>query len=128
MKNNYELFNKVIYLIIMYFILLIICVVLVFNIKISTYDIYSGVFIGDNILEVVTDNKKIFDRNKTIFINNRKLIYKKILIEKDVLTKKYIITLKLNKTKYKSNEIIFFSIFNKKISLVELFEIIWKGE
>lgn len=122
-------------LIFVYFIFLIIFMIGTFSFRIYEYIIINGIVLKDGLVEIVVDKeqKKNLYKNKFIFYEGEKVEFK---IEEVVLDffksddkyyDKIFISVKYNK-EFGVGEVIKFSIKNKKIWFIKIYEVILKGE
>lgn len=113
----------------------IIFVSYLFTNKTYTYIKLDGIVIKDNLINIVVSKKeqKIIDKNKYLYLNNKKIKYKIIEEKLDIIKKdknKYnqlILEFKFN-NKYKANDIISLTFKNKKINFIEIFKNIIEGD
>lgn len=101
-----------------------------FNNYIKSYKTITGVVISNNIVQVMVDNdnlKRIYN-NKYIFIDNKKYYKENKSITKNIMKKgktnyhSILLKIKLNK-KYKTNDAIIITIYDKKIKIISMFKI-----
>lgn len=113
----------------------IIFVSYLFTNKTYTYIKLDGIVIKDNLINIIVSKKeqKIIDKNKYLYLNDKKIKYKIIEEKLDIIKKdnnKYnqlILEFKFN-NKYKANDIISLTFKNKKINFIEIFKNIIEGD
>lgn len=135
MKKNYDNFSKV--LIVFFIFLMVVLTIIIFliNKKIVLYKVFNGVVYNEDIIVLVLSDSelKLFNKNKKIFIKNKKNSFEIIKIDKDVLEregKKYNqVYIKTNiSNMHKVNDVIDISIMEKSVSSLKIFSIIWEGD
>lgn len=127
MKNK----SDVIQAFILFIFSLIIVIIISCNIKISTYKIFSLIYLNNNKYELIINEKdiKLFYQSKSIYINNNKYNFKIIDTNKNI---KQINKIKYNELiiqvyKYESNDnIVKCSILNNRERLIHIFTSIYK--
>lgn len=130
MKNNYENFIYIKYLLFIFILLECLVLFSLFNIKINKYKVLNGIVIDKNRVEIVIkhSDKKLFDSNKNIYIDNKKYSYNIDLITKNVVNNYDSIIVELKTGKCKKNDVIKISILDYRVSLIDIFKVIWKEE
>ena len=126
MKNKYEDFSIVIFILIITIIIEIIFFISLFNLKISTYKVFSGVISNHNHINIIV-NKMELD----ILLDNKRLLYKNKYydyeiesIDRESINNYILVNIK---TKVKSKEdVVSISVLDNKISFTKIFRIIWK--
>ena len=130
--KNYEKKNIIIFLFIIIFILEIMFIFLLFNIKNYKYVKISGIVIKKNILMVVVgeDERKLIYNNHYLFYKDSKKKYK-IIEDRGVLLKNddvdYYEILINFKFVGKENDALTLVLKNRKYRLIEMFKVIWEG-
>lgn len=127
MKSKYEDYNIIIFFFIIIFLLELFLFVSLFNIKLSTYKVFSGVVYKDKCIQVVVDDKElnILNSNKSLSYKNKKKYYEIIDIDREIINNYNLVTLRFN-FKRRVNDVVTFSVLDKKIKFIEMFKIIWK--
>ena len=125
MKKSYESFGKVLVGFSCFLICVFITIIIFSNKKVVLYEVFNGVIFNDEI--------KLFNKNKNLYIKNKKKKFEIIKIDKDVLEregKKYNqVYIKVNiSNMYKVNDVVNISIMNKNVSSLKIFNIIWEGD
>jgi len=128
MKNKYE----IIQVFILFIISILIVIIVSYNIKISTYKVFSLIHLNNNKYELIISNKdlKLFYSSKSIYISNNKYTFKIIEVNtniKEINNTKYNeLIIKINK--YKSNNnLIDCSILSNRVRLITIFSAIYKN-
>jgi hypothetical protein len=126
MKNNFNVISIFIIFIIGLFILLIISC----NYKIKEYKEFNLIHLNNNKYELIVNKKdlELLNKNKVIYINNRKYRYKVIEVNRDIIKrddKKYS-EVKISLDKSINEDIIVSYIFYKNNRLIDIFRIIYK--
>ncbi len=132
-KKKYEIFYFIRVFIVFVFIIESVFVYLLFNIKISKYIVLNGISIKNNLVQfVVSSNElKLFIANSTFYIKDKKYSYQIKEVNKGILKRKgkeyheLIIKYK-GVNNIKDKDFIKISIFQEKIKLIEIFNVIWK--
>ena len=128
MKNKYE----IIQVFILFIISLLIVIIISYNIKISTYKVFSLIHLNNSKYELIISNKdlNLFYSSKSLYINNNKYTFKIIEINTDI---KEIDNIKYNEliikiNKYKSNNnLVDCSILSNRVRLITIFSSIYKN-
>ena len=131
----YERYILIYSLIVVYFIFLLTFVIGTFSFRIYEYISINGIVLNDTLVEVVVDKdqKNSLYKNKYIFFEGEEVEFK---IEEVVLDffksggkyyDKIFISIKYNK-ELGLGDVIKFSVKNKKIWFIKIYEVIWKGE
>lgn len=135
MKKSYESFGKVLVGFSCFLICVFITIIIFSNKKVVLYEVFNGVIFNENIVVLVLDNDeiKLFNKNKNLYIKNKKKKFEIIKIDKDILEregKKYNqVYIKVNiSNMYKVNDVVNISIMNKNVSSLKIFNIIWEGD
>ena len=123
MKNKYE----IIQVFILFIISLLIVIIISYNIKISTYKVFSLIHLNNSKYELIISNKdlNLFYSSKSLYINNNKYTFKIIEINTDI---KEIDNIKYNEliikiNKYKSNNnLVDCSILSNRVRLITIFK------
>lgn len=135
LKNRYEKneFITIISIVLMIFILFFGW--FLFNKKICIYKRFSGVVYKENVIELLLNEKelKLFYKNTNMFIDDKLVKIKIRKVEKDVLKREGVyynqVFLDIRTSDmYKVNDVIELSVMEKKISLINIFKIIWEGD
>ncbi len=130
MKSKYEEFLLISLFIIVVFFLELVLVFYLFKIRINTYKVYDGVVLKDNLVQVLIkeNDLKLFNGNKYLFYNNKKVSYSIEKVERNIIDNYHYVIINCNSYKKLTNEVFKFSLFDKKISLNNIFKIIWEGD
>ena len=126
MKNKYEDFSIVIFILIITIILEIIFFISLFNLKISTYKVFSGVISNHNNINIIVNKKElnILRDNKRLLYKNKYYDYEIESIDRESINNYILVNIK---TKVKSKEdVVSISVLDNKISFTKIFRIIWK--
>ena len=126
MKNKYEDFSIVIFILIITIILEIIFFISLFNLKISTYKVFSGVISNHNHINIIVNKMEldILRDNKRLFYKNKYYDYEIESIDRESINNYILVIIK---TKIKSKEdVVSISVLDNKISFTKIFRIIWK--
>lgn len=126
MKNKYEDFSIVIFILIITIIMEIIFFISLFNLKISTYKVFSGVISNHNHINIIVNKMEldILRDNKRLFYKNKYYDYEIESIDREYINNYILVIIK---TKIKSKEdVVSISVLDNKISFTKIFRIIWK--
>ena len=126
MKNKYEDFSIVIFILIITIIIEIIFFISLFNLKISTYKVFSGVISNHNHINIIVNKMEldILRDNKRLFYKNKYYDYEIESIDRESINNYILVIIK---TKIKSKEdVVSISVLDNKISFTKIFRIIWK--
>lgn len=126
MKNKYEDFSIVIFILIITIIMEIIFFISLFNLKISTYKVFSGVISNNNHINIIVNKMEldILRDNKRLFYKNKYYDYEIESIDRESINNYILVIIK---TKIKSKEdVVSISVLDNKISFTKIFRIIWK--
>lgn len=126
MKNKYEDFSIVIFILIITIIMEIIFFISLFNLKISTYKVFSGVISNHNHINIIVNKMEldILRDNKRLFYKNKYYDYEIESIDRESINNYILVIIK---TKIKSKEdVVSISVLDNKISFTKIFRIIWK--
>ena len=135
MKKNYEK-NQLI--ITMSFLLIVIFIILLINLfkhRYRTYKNINSIVVTENYLELIINSNdlKLLNSSNYLYIDNKKKKREIISIEKDVLKRDnityhdVIIRVKFP-NKYKDNDYVKLTIYDKKEKLFSIFKSCWKEE
>lgn len=135
MKLNYEKNQLLISIIVIFLIIETYIVFLGITTKINTYIVITGVVVSDKIVQILVDDKqlKTILKSNYVYIDNKKKPIKTHSVTKNIIKQNkksyhYIkIKLNLNK-KYKTNDSILITIYNKKEKIISIFKTCWKEE
>ena len=130
---NYEKNKFIIFLVILLFVLLIVLGFYTWFRRINSYVILEGRVRKKYYIELMVDSRKldVLYKNGSVFIDDKKYRFSISDITKDVLTNKKIkYSLVLIEVKYEGydNDYLRLVFNDKKISLSEIFKIIWEGD
>lgn len=130
---NYEKNKFITFLVILLFVLLIVLGFYTWFRRINSYVILEGRVRKKYYIELMVDSRKIdvLYKNGSVFIDDKKYRFSISDITKDVLTNKKIkYSLVLIEVKYEGydNDYLRLVFNDKKISLSEIFKIIWEGD
>ena len=130
MKNKYEVFSINTIFIIVILIIEILFILSMFNINIKKYKVFDGVVLKDNLIEIVVNSKDLtlFDNNKFIYYDNKKIKFEKIEVIRDITEGYHLLKIECDTKKKHVNDVYRFTIFSKKINILRMFEVIWKEE
>ena len=130
--KNYEKNKLILFIIIIIFLLELFFIFFLYKYKIYEYKTLTGIAHGNNTITLIVSKKekKILNKNKKIYIDNKYIKFK-ILEDKGYLMKKnntkyYEILISVKNSK-KSNEVVNISVRNKKIEIIRLLKKIWEG-
>lgn len=135
MKKNYEK-NQLI--ITMSFLLIVIFIIILINLfkhRYRTYKNINSIVVTENYLELIINSNdlKLLNSSNYLYIDNKKKKREIISIEKDVLKRNnvtyhdVIIRVKFP-NKYKDNDYVKLTIYDKKEKLFSIFKSCWKEE
>ena len=135
MKKNYEKDQLVITTSFIFIIVFLIFIFKLFNIRYRTYNLIDSIVINDNYLELIINSKnyKLLKSSKFVYIDDKKIKIEITSIERNVIKKnrekfhEVIIRLKVPK-KYKDNDVVTLTIFDKKTEIINIFKSCWKEE
>ncbi len=130
---NYEKNKFITFLVILLFVLLIVLGFYTWFRRINSYVILEGRVRKKYYIELMVDSRKldVLYKNGSVFIDDKKYRFSISDITKDVLTNKKIkYSLVLIEVKYGGydNDYLRLVFNDKKISLSEIFKIIWEGD
>lgn len=130
---NYEKNKFITFLVILLFVLLIVLGFYTWFRRINSYVILEGRVRKKYYIELMVDSRKldVLYKNGSVFIDDKKYRFSISDITKDVLTNKKIkYSLVLIEVKYEGydNDYLRLVFNDKKISLSEIFKIIWGGD
>ena len=130
---NYEKNKFIAFLVVLLFVLLIGLGFYTWFKRINSYVILEGRVRKSNYIELMIDSRKldILYKNRSVYIDDKKYKFSISDITKDVLTnKKTKYSLVLIEVKYEGydNDYLRLVFNDKKISLSEIFKIIWEGD
>lgn len=130
---NYEKNKFITFLVILLFVLLIVLGFYTWFRRINSYVILEGRVRKKYYIELMVDSRKldVLYKNGSVFIDDKKYRFGISDITKDVLTNKKIkYSLVLIEVKYEGydNDYLRLVFNDKKISLSEIFKIIWEGD
>lgn len=135
MKKSYEKSEFIIFSIIVFFIIIIFFGVFLINEKVVLYEKFSGIVSSKDILEFVlsNDETKLFQKNKVLYINNKKRKFDILKIDTEVLKREgevynYVFVKVDISDLLKVNDIVEVSIMNKSVKSYNIFKIIWEGD
>lgn len=134
MKKKYEKVDNLI--IISWLFLFIVLVIgwIILKEKIYSYKKYSGVLYTDEILEVILskDDTKLLQRNKEVYILNKKYNIKVSRVEEDILKrdgkKLNQVFLDFSKDLGTTGDVVEFTVIKRRIKGINVFKIIWEGD
>ena len=130
MKKNYEVIKSLYVLILIFFLFVLFLIVFLFKLKVDCYKMFDSVVVKDDIvlLMINEDDLELFYSNSFIFIDDKKVKFKIIKVTDDILFREgdsYMeVVLSFKFDNKKENDIISFSILEKKIYSYEIFKII----
>lgn len=135
MKKKYDNFGKVMFGFGFFIVSFFVAIIIFINQKIILYEVFNGVVFNEDIVVLVLndDEIKLFNKNRKLYIKNKKMKFEIIKIDNDVLEregKKYNqVYIKVNiSNMYKVNDVVNISIMNKNVSSLKIFNIIWEGD
>lgn len=135
MKKNYEKDQLVIAVSFIFIIIFFVFLSRLFNIRYRTYRLIDSIVINENYLELIINNNdyKLLKSSKYLYIDNKRLKREITSVERNVIKKnkdnfhEVIIRVKVP-NKYKDNDVITISIFDKKTEIINIFKSCWKEE
>ncbi len=116
------------------FCFIILLLIVFWNLKISIYQLYQGVFVDDKRMQFFVNDQeyRLLLQNSTLYLDHKKYSYEIIEIQKNVLHRKeyyHSVLLKYSgNKKRKANDIASIHIFQKKEKFITIFQIIWKDD
>lgn len=134
MKKKYENNQNLIIISWLFLIIALWSSLTVLNKEIYIYKKISGVLYTDSAMEVVIsrEDTKLLQKNKYVFINNKKMKIKIVQVNENILRK--------NKTSYNQvfinigekvgsvGEVVSITAVTKRIKVANIFKIIWEGD
>ena len=132
MKKNYEKSRLIFALSIFLMLIIALCFIVLFKMKIIVYKNISGIVFSDNIITFLVDEHdlKLFYKNKTIYFLGEKKRFMINRVDKNVLerngVKYHYVYLNVEIPKnYKVNDVLKISVVEKKIQCIKIFKVIW---
>lgn len=132
MKKKYENYGCVVFSFLVFIIMIVFVLFFLGNKRIILFKSFSGVVFSDNCLVLILNDSqlKLFQKNKTIYIENKKKNFKIKKIEKNILERdgeKYNqVFFEVNFTDlYKVNDVLNVSVMEKNVRSLYIFRIIW---
>lgn len=133
MKLKYKKTQLIISVMILLFIIELCFINYCMNNDIKIYKKLNGVIISDNIVQLLVDDHelKILYSNKYVYIKNKRYKKEEHNITKKILKRRekyyHYISLNINLgTKYKMNDIIPITVYDKKEKIISIFKILLK--
>lgn len=135
MKKNYEKNQLIITMTFLFIVIFIILLINLFKHRYRTYKNINSIVVTENYLELIINSNdlKLLNSSNYLYIDNKKKKREIISIEKDVLKRNnityhdVIIRVKFP-NKYKDNDYVKLTIYNKKEKLFSIFKSCWKEE
>lgn len=135
MKKNYEKNQLIITMTFLFIVIFIILLINLFKHRYRTYKNINSIVVTENYLELIINSNdlKLLNSSNYLYIDNKKKKREIISIEKDVLKRDnityhdVIIRVKFP-NKYKDNDYVKLTIYNKKEKLFSIFKSCWKEE
>lgn len=133
MKLKYKKTQLIISVMILLFIIELCFFNYCMNNDIKIYKKLNGVIISDNIVQLLVDDHelKILYSNKYVYIKNKRYKKEEHNITKKILKRRgkyyHYISLNINlETKYKMNDVIPITVYDKKEKIISIFKILFK--
>ena len=134
-KKKYENYGCVVFSFLVFIIMIVFVLLFLGNKRIILFKSFSGVVFSDNCLVLILNDSqlKLFQKNKTIYIENKKKNFKIKKIEKNILERdgeKYNqVFFEVNFTDlYKVNDVLNVSVMEKNVRSLYIFRIIWGSD
>lgn len=135
MKKNYEKNQLIITMTFLFIVIFIILLINLFKHRYRTYKNINSIVVTENYLELIINSNdlKLLNSSNYLYIDNKKKKREIISIEKDVLKRDnityhdVIIRVKFP-NKYKDNDYVKLTIYDKKEKLFSIFKSCWKEE
>lgn len=135
MKKNYEKNQLIITMTFLFLVIFIILLINLFKHRYRTYKNINSIVVTENYLELIINSNdlKLLNSSNYLYIDNKKKKREIISIEKDVLKRNnityhdVIIRVKFP-NKYKDNDYVKLTIYDKKEKLFSIFKSCWKEE
>lgn len=135
MKKNYEKNQLIITMTFLFLVIFIILLINLFKHRYRTYKNINSIVVTENYLELIINSNdlKLLNSSNYLYIDNKKKKREIISIEKDVLKRDnityhdVIIRVKFP-NKYKDNDYVKLTIYDKKEKLFSIFKSCWKEE
>lgn len=135
MKKNYEKNQLIITMTFLFIVIFIILLINLFKHRYRTYKSINSIVVTENYLELIINSNdlKLLNSSNYLYIDNKKKKREIISIEKDVLKRDnityhdVIIRVKFP-NKYKDNDYVKLTIYDKKEKLFSIFKSCWKEE
>ena len=135
MKKNYEKNQLIITMTFLFIVIFIILLINLFKHRYRTYKNINSIVVTENYLELIINSNdlKLLNSSNYLYIDNKKEKREIISIEKDVLKRDnityhdVIIRVKFP-NKYKDNDYVKLTIYDKKEKLFSIFKSCWKEE
>ncbi len=135
MKKNYEKNQLIITMTFLFIVIFIILLINLFKHRYRTYKNINSIVVTENYLELIINSNdlKLLNSSNYLYIDNKKKKREIISIEKDVLKRNnityhdVIIRVKFP-NKYKDNDYVKLTIYDKKEKLFSIFKSCWKEE
>lgn len=135
MKKNYEKYECLIFVIIVFIVIESVICYLYFNNKYRTYLNITSIIVTDDYVKTYVDSKTLrkLNQSKYFYVDNKRLKYDVISIEKNIMKKnkdyfhEVMINFKIPK-KYKDNDTINISIYSNKSAIYTIFKKCWESD
>ena len=135
MKKNYEKNQLIITMTFLFIVIFIILLINLFKHRYRKYKNINSIVVTENYLELIINSNdlKLLNSSNYLYIDNKKKKREIISIEKDVLKRNnityhdVIIRVKFP-NKYKDNDYVKLTIYDKKEKLFSIFKSCWKEE
>ena len=135
MKKKYENYGCVVFSFLVFIIMIVFVLFFLGNKRIILFKSFSGVVFSVNCLVLILNDSqlKLFQKNKTIYIENKKKKFKIKKIEKNILERdgeKYNqVFFEVNFTDlYKVNDVLNVSVMENNVRSLYIFRIIWGSD
>lgn len=133
MKLKYECNQFVISIIVIFIIMELYFIIYMYSNKVRIYKITNSVVKSDKLIELVVNDQELksLSSYKYIYIDNKRYLKNQNSLTKNILRRnsKYyhqlVLELELEK-KYKVNDVIMITIYDKKEKIISIFKTCWK--
>ena len=121
---KYEDFSFITLNILLFFILCFFIIYFIFMSKICIFESYNIIYINNNLYEIIVSDRELnnFYKNSSLYIENKKYKYSIDKVNKNIMNNNNVnyseMFLNIDKTNYKSNDIVKISILNRKERLI----------
>lgn len=121
---KYEDFSFITLNILLFFILCFFIIYFIFMSKICIFESYNIIYINNNLYEIIVSDRELnnFYKNSSLYIENKKYKYSIDKVNKNIMNNNNVnyseMFLNIDKTNYKSNDIVKISILNRRERLI----------